>query len=216
MTDRSTATEDVPAPDPDDLGHDVGSGTVAAGRPGDPALEAVRGLCPYLLADGGAWRSVSVAREHRCAAVEPPAPVAPEKQRRLCLVSAHEGCATFRAAQQDLVDAVAEPAGPGDRRADAERTAIRWAVPSTTPVVLERGRPGLSRLRVDRSMAQVALAILMIAAFAVLALARLSADEPSATPPTSPRPSAVASPSPSASPSPAASPSAAPSPSPSP
>src|SRR5688572_23524120 len=56
-------------------------------------------ICPYLSAADGAWRSTTVAREHRCGAVAPPAPLATEKQRRLCLTPDYPSCATFEAAR---------------------------------------------------------------------------------------------------------------------
>ena len=49
-------------------------------------------------------------------------------------------------------------------------------MPSTTAVVIDRGRGGMSSLRVDRSLAQVGLVALMVLAFVVLAVARLTSD----------------------------------------
>ena len=67
--------------------------------PADPlAGRALSQICPYLVADDGTWRSSTVAREHRCAAVAPPALVAAEKQRRLCLTADHATCSTYEAA----------------------------------------------------------------------------------------------------------------------
>ncbi len=201
MTDRpgqpspSSVPASVPEPAPDLPGlHDDGS------------IERARALCPYLVAADGDWRSVAPAREHACAAVDPPAPVSVDKQRRLCLVAAHIDCATFLAARSVLVEGVA-PGAAADRAMTSVRP--RWPVPRTTPVVIDRGRGGLPAVRIDRSVAQLGLVALMVLAFAVLAVARLSSDGPVAT--ASPSPSAVvnASPSPgkaSPSPSPVASP----------
>src|SRR6187200_2062060 len=80
-------------------------------------------ICPYLSAADGAWRSTTVAREHRCGAVAPPAPLATEKQRRLCLTPDYATCATFEAAR------AARPIGP-DRAPTLPRPMAR-----TTPVV---------------------------------------------------------------------------------
>jgi hypothetical protein len=41
--------------------------------------------CPFLLAEAGGWRLDAPSRDHRCAAFSPAAPLAPEKQARLCL-----------------------------------------------------------------------------------------------------------------------------------
>ena len=135
-------------------------------------------LCPYLAASDGAWRSSTVAREHRCGAVSPPAPLAAEKQRRLCLTADHVACATFEAARASRPIA-------HDRAPTLPRPLAR-----TTPVVLDHGRIviGLPALRSERSTAQVALVILLAVAFAAIVLARLSsgglagAADPSSTP----------------------------------
>lgn len=124
----------------------------------------VIGLCPYLAADGGAWRSATPAREHRCGAVSPPAPLATEKQRRLCLTAEHATCATYEAAQ-----------------------ATRWVIPErgsgrprvvarSTPVVLDRGRFNIAMpaLRTDRTTGQAILVILLGIAFVAIVLAKLS------------------------------------------
>jgi LysM repeat protein len=225
--------------------------------PDDPALERVRALCPYLVADGGDWRTTSAARELRCAAVDPPAAVALEKQRRLCLVDDHQVCATYRAAQRvatdpgrdaaeaerDAIDddriAADGAAPPAEGRIDGrpatparddsidgrptippadERPDARWPIPRTTPVVIDRGRVGPAAVRLDRSVAQIGLVGLMVLAFLVLAVARLSSsDRPTqvASPSAAVSPSAVASAALSPSPTPRSSPSIAPSPSPS-
>ena len=44
------------------------------------------------------WRASTPAREHRCTVVTPPAILAAEKQRRLCLTAEHVGCSTYLAA----------------------------------------------------------------------------------------------------------------------
>ncbi len=177
-------------------------------------------VCPYLLAAGGDWRSAMPTKEHRCTALEPPAYLSLDKQRRVCLTDSHSTCATYVAARQALrlpdesgasdhelvTDAGAElvAATAGDRGT----ASIRWPLPRTAPVILDRGRPSLRSMLVDRSVAQLGLALLMALAFVVLALARLS---PAETGPVQ----TVGSPSPglTGSAAPAASTSAAPSPS---
>ncbi len=50
------------------------------------------------MASDGGWRASTPAREHRCTVVTPPAILAAEKQRRLCLTAEHVGCSTYLAA----------------------------------------------------------------------------------------------------------------------
>jgi len=121
-------------------------------------------LCPYLATPDGSWRSASAIREHRCTAVAPPIPQALEKQRRLCLVAAHTGCATYRAA---------EGARPPARYDSASRPIARM-----TPVILDHGRfdVRVPALRADRVSGQAVLVgVLGIALTAVL-VARPSGD----------------------------------------
>jgi len=248
-----------PAPEPDVIPGELDA--IQEQPPGDAddrSLQRVRAMCPYLIAADGEWRSLEPAREHECSAVDPAAPVAAEKQRRLCLVEAHVGCATYIAARRTLAvdgdrsgigpdpgldgDLAGQPS-PGDAASDAsaigetasaERTPEpalgRWPMPRTTPVIIERGGFSLAAWRPDRSVAQLGLVALMVLAFAVLAVARLTSDgvpssasspRPSSAPAASPAPSAAVSPStavPSASlpgsaaPSPSVNPAASPSP----
>jgi len=136
---------------------------------GDPASWTLTGQCPFLASADGAWRGATAVREHRCAAVSPPAALAEEKQRRLCLTADHESCATFLAAR------AAADALPG-RAAGLPRPVVR-----TTPVVLDHGRIAFGRpsVRADRSTAQVVLMLVLIVAFAAIVLARMS--DPSRT-----------------------------------
>ncbi len=132
----------------------------AAGIPSDqPRLSAQ--ICPFLMADGG-WRAAVPAREHRCSAVEPPARLATDKQRRLCLTSDHMGCATFVAAREAR-------AGMLPRGEPVGRPVAR-----TAPLVLERARPlvPIDRLGDPRRWGQVALVALMILAIVAVAIAR--------------------------------------------
>ena len=113
--------------------------TLAEPQPIDPPVSAGGGTavsvpltfqCPYVSSGDGAWRAATATRDHRCAAVTPPAPVAIEKQRRLCLRPEHQSCATFVAAE------AASGELPG-RANGLPRPLAR-----TTPVVLDRHRLG--------------------------------------------------------------------------
>jgi LysM repeat protein len=131
-------------------------------------------ICPYLLADGGAWRSSTATRAHRCAAVSPPALLAAEKQRRLCLTVEHGSCATFLAARSVRgASALAADSRP-------DRPTAR-AIARTTPLVLDHGRLALGTprmgLRLDRSTGQAALVVLMALAFAAILFARLTSGD---------------------------------------
>jgi LysM repeat protein len=146
-----TAVDDAvpsPPPVPDDVKFEPG----------------VSGVCPYLAAADGAWRSVSVAREHRCGAVAPPAALAAEKQRLLCLTSDHMGCATYEAARASRPIA-------HDRAPTLPRPLAR-----STPVVLDHGRLAITMpsLRADHLSGQAVLVALMCVAFAAIILARLT------------------------------------------
>jgi LysM repeat protein len=143
-----------------------------------PSVPATTGtICPYLLADGGAWRSSTATRAHRCTAVTPPALLAAEKQRRLCLTVEHGSCATFLAARS-VRSASTLAAGPRSDRPTAR------AIARTTPLVLDHGRLALGApnvgLRLDRSTGQAALVVLMALAFAAILFARLTSGDGSA------------------------------------
>lgn len=146
-----------------------------AGHPQGPRL------CPYVLTAGG-WRSRTETREHRCTAVDPPVRLAAEKQRALCLVTAHETCATFVAATE-----AREALGVARDRRPIARTA---------PVVLERARP---LLPVDlggagRRWGQAGLVVLMVLALAAVVLAR-SGSGPASALLATPTPSPAVTPS---------------------
>jgi LysM repeat protein len=131
----------------------------------DPAVErTLSRICPYLVAADGLWRSSTVAREHRCGAVTPPAILAADKQRRLCLTADHFACPTFEAAL------AARPIGP-DRQPTLPRPLAR-----ATPMVLDHGRIAITipAFRSERSVAQAALIVLMVLAFALIVFAKLS------------------------------------------
>jgi LysM repeat protein len=139
---------------------------------------ATRQICPFLTIDGGGWRSSSPSRDHRCGAVTPPVPLAVDKQRRLCLTATHLVCATYLAAtgsspSGEMVVARAAMGRPG---AGASPTVTRWSLVRTVPVVLDRGRvpASVGAIARDRRGGQLLLAGLLVAAFAAVAVARLS------------------------------------------
>ena len=149
--------------------------------PGSVTGRPVTRICPYLAAADGAWRSTTVAREHRCGAVAPPAPLATEKQRRLCLTPDYATCATFEAAR------AARPIGH-DRAPTLPRPMAR-----TTPVVLDHGRLSITVpiLSSDRSTGQAVLIALMALAFAAIVVAKLTGGSPASANDGSPVPAAA-------------------------
>jgi LysM repeat protein len=182
------------------------------------AAEAVAGTCPYLTSTGGSWRAASPSRDHRCGALDPPAPQPTDKQRKHCLSADHVECPTFRAARAARTTTLAGGSNPALVDAADRR---RRPLARTAPILLERPRllDQAVRLQLDRAPGQLALIGLMVLAFAVVALTRLSSGSgadasPSAEPSSaavigspSPRPipSPIATPDSSASPSVAAS-----------
>ena len=130
-----------------------------------PSLGAI---CPYLVAGDGTWQSANPIRDQRCGAVDPPVLLARDKQRDLCLVASHTGCATYRAALASVAEAGPQPRSRGD---DADL----WPATRSKLLVVEAERrlPGLSGSPV-RAGGQVALVALMIVAFIVLLVARTS------------------------------------------
>lgn len=145
------------------------SATTAKSPPFVPATTDT--ICPYLLADGGAWRSSTATRAHRCAAVTPPALLTTDKQRRLCLTTGHGSCATFVAARSLRGAGELAASGPNDR-------PTARAIARTAPLVLDHGRLALGAhragIRLDRSTGQAALVVLMALAFAAILFARLT------------------------------------------
>ena len=148
------------------------------------AITASRRLCPYLTIDGGGWRSAVAEREHRCGALTPMPPLSLDKQRRLCLTDRHLTCATFLAARGadaatpfQRSDRPIVAVGPGrnpERVADLD-TVTRWSIVRTTPVILDHSRvPVVGSLPRGRAAGQLGLAVLLVAAFAALAIGRLT------------------------------------------
>lgn len=132
--------------------------------PSDPEDPDLTRICPYLSSVDGGWRSTTAAREHRCGAVAPPALLAAEKQRRLCLTDDHLRCATYEAAR------AARPIAQ-DRAPTLPRPLAR-----TTPVVLDHGRITVTvpAFRTERMPGQAILIVLLAAAFGLIILARLT------------------------------------------
>ena len=187
----------VTAPDVDPEAVPGGPAVTTTGA----AIDPVKTICPYLLSADGAWRSSTAAREHRCTAVTPAAPLAAEKQRRLCLTVSHGACATYIAATEARV-------------AVHRETTTRRPVTRTTPVVLDHGRlvvaiPAMGR---SPSVGQAALVALLAVAFVAVLVARLASGGgsapggivPQGSASTAPRASAVAAASPKATPKPTA------------
>ena len=190
-------------PDPPERSPHVGSAS---------AREVTEATCPYLTSVGGAWRQATPSRDHRCGALEPPAPQPAEKQRRHCLSSAHVECPIFRTARTARAVALTPS---GDPAVVAIVDAARRPIARTAPVLLEPPRlvERAVRLSFDRGPGQLALVALMILAFTVVAITRLSVGSPivspsaapfgiaqaSASPSPTPRRTASLSPSPSAS-----------------
>jgi len=127
-----------------------------------PGASVLPALCPYLATPDSRWRSATAIRDHRCMAVAPPIPLAIEKQRRLCLVAAHTGCATFGAAEA--------------RRAPSRNDTASRPIARMTPVILDHGRFDLRfpSLRADRASGQAVLVGVLGLALTAILIARPS------------------------------------------
>jgi len=177
---------------------------------------AVAGICPYLVSSGGSWRAASPSRDHRCGAMDPPTPQAADKQRMHCLSADHVECPTFMAARAARTTTLA--AGSDPRLVDAADRRRR-PLARTAPILLEPPRliDQVARLQLDRAPGQLALIGLMILAFAVVALTRLSSGSGPTVPSADPSSAAVIttqSPRPTPRPTPTTNPSETPSASP--
>jgi LysM repeat protein len=190
--------------------------------PSQQARISADGLCPYLASVGGAWRTISVARDHRCIALAPPAAQSSDKQTRHCLSPDHVACPIYVSARASRVANLAPGVDPG---LIAAADAARRGIPRTAPVLLESPRlvDQATRLQLDRTPGQLALVGLMIVAFVVVGLSRMSGGSSplpvaaSATPSVATeRPSDAATPTSSVSMSPSSEPSASPSTAPAP
>ena len=149
--------------------------TTASGSVTEPARpdgdQAVLRRCPFLTSESGAWVASSSSAAHRCGAVAPPASLSLDKQRRLCLVAAHDQCATF----------VAAGAARADRIPARARDATPWGWVRTTPVVDARLGIGasLGSILGDRRRWQVVPALLLVVALAGLGLSNIGSAVPS-------------------------------------
>lgn len=134
----------------------------------EPAMDRLRGLCPYLASADGSWRSVNPVRDHRCTAVSPSVPLTVDKQRRLCLAASHAECATYQAAAESHA---------GRRQISTNRPIARM-----TLVVLDQARFELRvpEIRADRATGQAVLVGALAVALAALLLARPAGDAGSA------------------------------------
>jgi LysM repeat protein len=122
--------------------------------------------CPFLLSEAGGWRLDIPSKDHRCAAFSPPAPLAPEKQSRLCLTEGHAACATY------IASIAAREARLGAAPLDR---ATRWGLARTTTVIQD---PGGIRIRflgaiLDRRRWPAIPAALVVVALFVLAVTGL-------------------------------------------
>jgi LysM repeat protein len=122
-------------------------------------------LCPYLATPDGSWRSASANREHRCTAVNPPVPLTLEKQRRLCLVDAHVGCATYGAAI-------------ASRDSSHPPALQNRPVARMTPIILDHGRFDLRMpaIHADRASGQAVLVGVLGVALVAILVARPSGE----------------------------------------
>jgi LysM repeat protein len=145
-----------------------------------PVTPATAAVCPYLLSADGRWRASTPAREHRCTVITPPAVLAADKQRRLCLTQEHVGCSTYLAA---LAATDQTPDGNARRSGHDPDRHVR-PVARTAPLLLDHGRLsiGVPALSTHRGAGQNGLVALMAVAFAAIVVARLSGGGPSLTP----------------------------------
>jgi LysM repeat protein len=145
--------------------------------------------CPFLVSEAGGWRLDMPSRDHRCAAFSPAAPLAPEKQARLCLTDSHLTCATYLASVSAREVRLGAP--PPDR-------ATRWGLARTTTVIEDPG--GIpSRLittLLDRRRWPAIPALLLVTGLFVLAVSGFRGFLPAtgavATPSPTPAPIVVA------------------------
>ena len=160
---------------------------MTAAEAGAPLAEPSPRLagCPFLMSEAGGWRLDVPSRDHRCAAFSPAAPLAPEKQSRLCLTETHVTCATY------LASVAAREARLG---APPPERATRWGLARTTTVVEDPGgvRSRLLTALLDRRRWPAIPALLLVVGLLVLAVSGfrglLPATGAVATPSPSPAP----------------------------
>jgi hypothetical protein len=176
-------------------------------------------VCPFLIAETGAFRLAAPTRDHRCAAFVPLTSLSLEKQGRLCLTAQHERCATYVAS----VAARAARAGIGG----PEERIGRWGLSRTAPLIEDTGGllGTLITMIADRRTWPAIPAVLLVATLLAVGISGFRGEGPAAaiatatphpTAPPSHQPSAATALEPTLGPSPlgtnAGSPSAAPTP----
>ncbi len=143
--------------------------------PAAPAGTDPDAICPFLTAGEGGWLAVRPSGEHRCSAVEPPAVLAGDKQRRLCLVAAHRDCPTYQAARATAGSSTRAPLAAGGTPIE-RTTSILLDRPGPVPAVVGPGRA---------TVGQLLLGVLLVAALAAVVYARVfvpAGVRPAATP----------------------------------
>jgi LysM repeat protein len=175
-------------------------------RPPENQAEPISGSrsCPFLLAEPGGWRLDVPSKDHRCTAVSPAAPLALDKQSRLCLTAAFTSCATYLASM--------EARGTRLGRPDTER-ATRWGLTRTTAVIEDAGgvRTRVSGALTDRGRWPAVPAVLLLTGLIVLGLSGLRGTPAAAVASPSPsRPVAIPSPTPRPTSKPSAAPASVP------
>ena len=118
------------------------------------------------MSEDGGWRLDMPSRDHRCAAFSPPAPLAPEKQARLCLTSSHLTCATY------LASLAARETRLGSAPTDR---ATRWGLARTTTVIVDPGgiRTRVLGVALDRRRWPAIPAVLLVVTLFILAVTGL-------------------------------------------
>lgn len=140
--------------------------TPAAAAVSEPDVSPVLRGCPFLMSEEGGWRLDMPSRDHRCAAFSPPAPLAPDKQARLCLTPSHLTCATY----------LASLAARETRLGSAPTArATRWGLARTTSVIQDPGgiRTRVLGVALDRRRWPAIPAVLLVVTLFVLALTGL-------------------------------------------
>jgi len=129
--------------------------------------------CPFLVSGRGAWRGTKPSSDHRCAAETPPGQPSRDHQKAYCLSERFVAC-PLHLGLMDRGAGGTRAARPDDGLPGAG-SGGRWGLRPTAPIVIE-GPPSSLDPRVlvrSRRLGAIALVALMIAAFALVALARL-------------------------------------------
>jgi LysM repeat protein len=140
--------------------------TPATTAASEPAVSPVLRGCPFLMSEEGGWRLDMPSRDHRCAAFSPPAPLAPDKQARLCLTANHLTCATY------LASLAARETRLGSQPSNR---ATRWGLARTTSVIVDPGgiRTRVLGVALDRRRWPAIPAVLLVVTLFVLAVTGL-------------------------------------------